>query len=224
MKIMLLTQYLENYADLAAVTNAERRAYVERWHRRGHDYINNTFVGELDGGLPFGFQRIKLIRNLLDSKIAPDVIFWQGCDTIILNHEKPIELFLGLPYADRYDFFITADVHGLNSDSFIVRNTPWVRSWLDFILSKVEWAQHHCWAEQAVMQRYWQSEGAIHKIMLLPQGMINSYDYSLYPPWDPATTAGQVQKGDFLLHLPGLDKEKRLEIFQSERVRELMIK
>jgi hypothetical protein len=224
MKITLLTQYLENYAALAAITGEERRAYVERWVRRGHNYVNHAMVGEYHGELPFGFQRIKLIRDLLDGADAPDAIFWMGCDTIILNHEKPIELFLGQPYADRYDFFITADVHGINSDSFIIRNTPWARKWLDFILHKLGTAAAHCWAEQRVIQLYWQDEKFVSKIMLLPQGMINSYDYALYPPWDPATTAGQVQKGDFLLHLPGLVEKQRIEIFTSQRVRDLMIK
>lgn len=222
MKIRLVTQYLPNYAEVAAITDKAREAYCAHWRAAGRDYSHCPIVGSRYDNLGLPFQRIKLIRDMLDEPGAPDLIVWHGCDVVITNPNIPIEAFTETRHTKDYHFYITYDVHGLNSDSFIVRNTDWSRRWLDFIMSKEPQYRNDCWTEQRVMQNHWQEEAWMYRILTMPQGFFNSYIYSLYKPW-PADTPGQFQRGDFCLHLPGLNKEQRLEILTSEWLKQVTV-
>ncbi len=222
MKILLLTHYLPNYAEVAAITDKAREDYCANWRSVGRDYSFRAVVGDYCP-LPFGFQRIKLIRDILDEPNAPDLVVWQGCDTIITNPNVAIEDITESHHLADYHLYITYDVHGLNADSFVLRNTEWARQWLDFILSKEPEYRRDCWSEQRVMQHCWQDERWLYRIITLPQSVLNSYAYDpLYKPWDK-TTPGQFKKGHFLLHLPGLDKEHRLHILSHPQMKEAMV-
>jgi hypothetical protein len=216
MKTLILTHYMPNYASLGAISDANKVDYCNRWVKAGKEYSFRAIVGDYDSSLPFGFQRIKAIKDIFESSNSPDVIFWQGSDTMITNPNISVEAITEGRHTRNYHFYITYDCHGINADSFIIRNTPWARDWLNFILSKVEEGKSHPWNEQYIMQKYWQDEKWLFRILALPQSVINSYLYDpLYKPWDK-TTAGQFEYGDFLLHLPGMSLEQRISIFTSE--------
>lgn len=221
-KILLLSQHLDNYAEVAAITHPTREAYCAHWRSVGKDYTFRVQLGDYkpELKLPFGFQRIRLIRDILDEPAAPDVVVWQGADTIILNPNWSIEDFIDGRHECWYDWYVAYDVHGLNTDSFIIRNTGWARQWLDFILSQAHASDG--WAEQRICQRHWQEEQWLHRICVLPQGLINAYLYELYPPWN-IDTAGRFQHGDWLLHLVGLNREQRLAILRSEWIKTLVV-
>ena len=50
----------------------------------------------------------------------------------------------------------------------------------------------------------------------------NSYLYTLYAR--PDTTEGHVKKGDLLLHIPGSSLEDRINIFNSQQIKDLTIR
>ncbi len=219
MKTLLLTHYLSNYAEVGLITDKAREDYCANWRALGRDYTHRAVVGDYCA-LPFGFQRMKLIRDILDEPNAPDLVFWQGCDTIITNPNVAVEDITEGRHTRDYHFYVTYDVHGINADSFLIRNTPWARQWLDFILSKEPEYRNDCWSEQRVIQHHWQDERWLYRILTLPQSVANSYLYvPLYQPW-PQDTPGQFKRGDYLLHLPGCDKTKRLDIFRSDWLRD----
>lgn len=222
MKILILTHYMPNYASLAAITDANKQEYCRNWNAAGKNYSFKAIVGDYDATLPFGFQRIKAIKDIFEAPEPPDMIFWQGCDTMITNPNIDVEEITEGRHTQNYHFYITYDCHGINADSFIVRNTPWARGWIDFMLNRVEEGKTHPWHEQYIMQKYWQDERWLFRILALPQSVINSYLYTPLYGWD-VTTPGQFERGDFLLHLPGQSLDQRISLFTSDWMRSAMV-
>ncbi len=210
MKIQIITQCLENYSELSDITNQNKQEYC-----RKHGYNFLPFIGNYTNG-PFGFQRLHLIKDNLSKY---DYIFWQGCDTLIMNFQKRIE---GLVDGLDFDFFITKDVHGLNSDSFIIKNSEWSFRFLEFLIGKTDEYANDCWAEQRAMMHNENHPDFKPRILFLPQNSFNSYFYEYYNRG--TDTPGQYHRGDFLLHLPGMNIKQRIEIFKSERVQSNIIK
>ena len=97
----------------------------------------------------------------------------------------------------------------LNNGSTLYRRSEWTKSWIDFILSKEPEYRHDCWYEQRIMQHFWEQPQWKEKICVLPQNSINSYSYSLYPPWNGGTP-GDWRSGDLVLSFPGTNMNQRV--------------
>lgn len=207
MKLTIVTHHLPNHQELADITSASKRRYAER-----HGYRFHEQIGEYSE-LGFDFQRIQIIRDLFfNSENPPDTIWWLGCDTMVMNHVKPVHEFL----ADGKSLHIHKDVNGLNNDSFLIRRTDWTRRFLDFTLEKAPEYAGDCWQSQRIWQHYVETDAWKDGLHILPHPGINSYFYDHYR-W-PTTTPGHFNRGDLLLHLPGMRLDERLAIFRSARV------
>lgn len=211
--LTIVTHYLPNHAELGQLTSVSKREYAERWRYGFHEQIGNY------NELGFDFQRIAIIRDLFLRENAPQVIWWLGCDTMIMNHTKPVTDVMGvLPWEK--SFWIAKDVNGINNDSFLIRNTLWSRAWLDFILTKEPEYRGDCWESQRIMQHY--ADEQMDHIQFVPPNCFNSYLYESYD-WT-SMTPGNFRTGDLVLHLPGMNLEQRLTIFRSDRVQSAIIR
>ena len=210
MKVLLLSHYLENYQKLADVVNTNKEEYCKI---HGYDY--RAMVGHYVDA-PFGFQRIKAMLDIMVMGTY-NIIWWTDIDSIILNFTKRIEDFVD----DDHDFYITRDVHLENGGSVIVKNTQKCREWLKYIW-ETRHTQTHEWVEQKSYQENMNHPDYKDIIKILPQNDINSYLYTLYAR--PDTTEGHVKKGDLLLHIPGSSLEDRINIFNSQQIKDLTIR
>jgi hypothetical protein len=115
-------------------------------------------------------------------------------------------------------------VNGINAGNFIIKNTEWSKSFLDFILSKVgSFENDQCVIEAIHNDPEWKD-----KIKILNHPSVNSYPYDLYSPsWGvigdriierPTHEEGDWQPGDFIIHLPGKTLLDRLEILKGVEV------
>lgn len=212
MKIALLTFYTSEYQSLADITIPNR----DEWCK-AHGYEHIVKVGPYKGLPYYAYDRLAYVRDLLDRENAPDIIWVLNVQGVITNMTRRLEPVLD----DEHDFWVNKDCHGLNLGSFIVRNTNWSRSWLDFLISMEPRYRNEPWKEQKCIMDWWQHEQWTWKIHLLPQRAINSYQYWRYNPWPPETP-GNWRKGDLALSLPGLNLEQRLEavkqILESDMV------
>lgn len=207
MTIALLTHYVptakDDYTQLAALTVPNRDEWCAR---HGYRHIVQCGTYKMQGAY-YAFDRLALLRDLLDKPDAPDIIWVLNVQALITNLTRPLD-FLD----DEHDCWLTKDCHGINLGSFIVRNTAWTKRWLDFIIAHEPAYRAADWKEQKVVQDWWMHEDWTWMIHLLPQRACNSFLYSpLYPPW-PATTPGQWRKGDLCLNLPGTSLQQRLDI------------
>ena len=102
MKILVLTQYAENYNELADVTVPVLKKYCER---HGYDLC----VHKIE--MPYHYKKHYVIEKLNNY----DLVFYIDIDAMVTNHKIKIESFLN----EEKDFYITKDLNELNGGVFM---------------------------------------------------------------------------------------------------------
>lgn len=207
MKCALVTIHDENYQFLSELTWDKNRSLYADKHGYGKIVQTNDFVDT-----SIGFSKIRLLLKTLYSSDY-DILAWSGTDTLITNFHIPLTEFV----YPGYHISIATDFNGIQSDSFVIRNTIETRSWLEMILNCQDQYKSHPFLEQGVMMETYQQ--CQHIIKLLPQRYLNSYYYPHYYSKgatsnnDSLGFSGNWQVGDFLLHSPDQPMNVRLELF-----------
>jgi hypothetical protein len=121
---------------------------------------------------------------------------------------------------DDYDFVIAVDCYNINNDSFLARATPNTIAWLRNTVSLREAYSGAKWLDQSAMIDTIDMMG--DRIKIVPQRVMNSYDYDQYPGLVPHIykkdllgNDGQWQPGDFLIHWPAVALDKRIVLAQN---------
>jgi hypothetical protein len=215
MKTMIFTLSRDNYKSLRDITSPNKIEYCQK-----HGYIfqerNDNFKFE-----NLGFEKIYRILEILEEKQC-DILYWCGTDTLITNYNIKITDLIDI----EHDFFIATDANNINADSFIIKNTIDAREFFLRIINSYPQYAHHCWAEQQVIiDLITQNEHYKNITKILPQKIINCYDYSIYPnsnfsgaidrlrnKQDFYGNYGQWEKGDFLIHWPATNLDQRLNL------------
>jgi hypothetical protein len=210
LNIAILTVYTEDYKPLADIVIPNLQRYCLK-----HDYDLYDF--KIDhSGVYYGYQKLeKLLAILKEENI--DAVLCIDLDVLITNHNIKIESFLD----SEHDFYITKDVNGINAGSFIIKSSEWSIKFLRTILHNT--SKFEC--EQNAFEYFNNLPEHKDKIKVLEHPSINSYMYAEYgPTWGiivdkkidkPLHKEGNWEIGDFILHLPGITFERRLEIFKS---------
>jgi hypothetical protein len=111
-------------------------------------------------------------------------------------------------------------VTALQADSFIMRGSQESVDYLTDILNQWPSYKHHPWVENQTMIDLRDKHASITHIV--PQWMMNAYDYSrfyyLRPEYRSGTDCygnrGQWRQGDFLIHWPASTLEQRLKFLE----------
>lgn len=157
--------------------------------------------------------KIQILQDVIGKIENDSWIWWTGGDLMITNFKIKLE-----DIADtNYHLIIASDFNGINSDSFLLRNSPEGRDYLNMI------------AETLPTYTNWEGEQGIMKdtyekykndlVKLVPQKVMNSYNYSLYrgrypePLIDKLGTVGDWSLGDFVIQWPATDLNFRLKAF-----------
>lgn len=212
MNTCVVSLYNDNYKELAEITLEDNcREYCKI-----HNY--DCYIKKDNFGLEhLGFEKIRLLLELLKTD-KYDWIYWRGADTLITNFQIKLENLID----PNYHFLISLDVHGINSDSLFIKNSPQGIKLFEDILSYSNTAPE----EQLVINHLYGSNQDI--IKLIPQKLMNSYNYPLYTSEEPWNVYGVQHEcilkqdqlgyyggwdiGDFLLHWPGIRNDKRIEL------------
>lgn len=200
--------------DMAKITVPNK---VEYCRRHGYDYYQVPFTGECHSWP--GYDRIPYLIALLKSG-EYDWIFWLGCDALITNLSIKLE-----ELTDRnFGMVISTDAFEVQMDSFLVQPR---RGGIE--LMEEIWAtrdgKHGPNYEQSNLARKIETGKFRPVVKLVPQRVMNSFDYSLYPAsWgarygtatDRLGTNGQWQPRDFVFHVPGKELSKKISELQSK--------
>lgn len=201
MKIVFTTEYGSNYKDIADLTTNVMREYCEK-----HGYEFRPLL--LDGtGNEYAYKKHEYFKELFKEKI--DTIFYLDADAIVTNFGVKIESFLD----SGSSFYITRHIGELNGGAMIIRNTVSGRLLNQAILNR----RNEYDNEQNVINALY-ADGAYRLLIsVVPHPAFNSFDYSLYPECHNirAREQGHWHEGDFVLHVPGLGIEHRLEVLKQ---------
>jgi hypothetical protein len=212
MKIAMATLNDDTYEPLAEITfHKNKREYCLR---HGYEAIQKN-SGWTFPKKAIGFEKLKQILEIFEEKPYLDWLHCSGCDTLVTNFNQKLEDIID----DTYHMIVCFDGNGMNVDSFLIKNSRVGKGLIKLILQVYDQYKDHFWYEQqAFIDYFFNAPLAKDIIKPLPQRVMNSYIYDLYPEWrekpqlDHTGHDGNWVHGDFMLHLPGISLEKRIEI------------
>lgn len=205
----VVTYFSPSYRQLAAITTATLQDYC-------HIHNYQLYLHEVDDNTPMYFVKTEIALQQLNEGF--DVVFAVDCDVLITNYKIGVEDFLD----DEHLFYACCDINGLNTGTFIVKNSAWTKNILREVLERKQMTLRYS-DEQNVYQMIRDD-----RVKHLPHPSINSILYELYAPsygvigykdgdevMLPTHEQGCWVKGDFLMHLPGKPLQERIEIFNN---------
>ena len=205
MRIVVFTEYGDNYIPIAAVTTPVMREYCER-----HGYEFRELILEGTGN-EYYYKKHEFIRDIFDNELV-GAVFYLDCDAIITNHAIALESFM--TYGAIFE--ITEHNGELNGGAILVRNSNRGNDINNFILSRRDKFQN----EQNVLNHY--REDLVHDGLLnvLPHPAFNSVDYSQYQEFPNlrSVTDGHWLPGCFVFHAPALGIDRRIELLKNIKI------
>ena len=215
MRIALYTLFFENYKPLADVVLPNWQDYADR-----HGYAIHYHCGKPEdfGSRPIGFQKMQYVYDELFLKDNPyDVVWVLDLDILVTNFNTRVEDFLD----HTHDYFVTTGVHGLCNGSFFLKKSDVSRRIIEYMLEN----KHGYDNEQNMLKCHLDDPLLRGHIRLFPYYAFSSLLFELYPERAHLTCFEKPWRcGDFVLHLAAVPLEKRLAIFQSQIIRDSIIK
>jgi hypothetical protein len=208
MSIGIATFHNEGYKDLAQYTyDGSLIPYAKK-----HNYKLICKTDNFSNEYSLMFEKIKILLDALNDNPNMDWIWWLDCDAMVTNFNIKLENIID----NDYHIIMTTDINGINCGSFLVKNSPQGKAWLEMIFSQrfVPRYTKHKWQEQAVVMETAKNYTDILKI--IPQKVINAYFYKFYSSdekygIDRLGMSGDWVLGDFVIHWPGVPNYQRIE-------------
>lgn len=149
-------------------------------------------------------------------------IRWFDADSVIMNPNIPLEIFLPPPAFPHIHLLVTADPHGLNNGVFFIR----VHSWSVELISAVIAFPYYNpdtelqYRDQSALVEVLKEKHFEKNVLYLPQRWFNAYQQALNPT--EAIYPFQLQRGDLLVHFPGVpDRGDRMRFYLEKAERHL---
>lgn len=201
MNIGVYVAYNSDFREVAAVTIPPLRAYCLR-----HGYhlgIYNDRIIKRD----VIWDRVDMWEDNLHKH---DWIVHLDADTLITNPDITFESILE-GVSDEASFVVSKDINGLNDGVLFIRNDEFSKIVLEEVWSSYGEMNIHC-AQDAFAGML--ESGYIRPSLFhfVPQKQINAYAYREYGEYDQP---GTWEVGDFILHLPGMGNNKRVELLKD---------
>lgn len=197
MKIGVFTSYDAYFEPVAAITVPVMREYCDR-----HGYEFKAYTERLST------RRIvwDKIQVLLYKIREFDYTVFLDADVLITNLCEPVEWWLD----DEGDVTLSRDVNGWNMGVIVIRNCcsseKWLlRAWHVGERTGIGSEQHAMCV--AMVER------PPDCVVTLPQSVSNCYPLPEYDEALPEGEDGAWKPSSFLMHLPGMPNDKRVEIF-----------
>ena len=241
MSVVIVSVHDEKYEPLAEWTlHKNKKQYCEKHGYQLHYATDGgaSIAGKpmqplqppiADTHIPIGWGKIFVMRQAMQKYPNAEWIFNTDCDVMITNMDIKIEDIIKEHANSNIHILIPADCNGINCGNMIVRNSPIGKAFLNTIISGLPLYRNWYMFENQLIQdmfvgshlrengitpggTLWASVGKI-----LPQRVMNSYDYSNLPRLknrpeykDILGTDGQWREGDFLIQWPATDLEYRI--------------
>lgn len=216
MKIAIIDAHDHNYDEIADISMPNREKYAKKHGYTFHVYKFNKLVPEQRSP---HWGRVLAIEQFLPSY---DWIFYCDTDAIILNDTMKIEDQID----DKYDIIAGPMPHEghLSTAGLIIKNSPWVMNFLKVWYSQTHFIDHPYFAtaesdhgatstdgggmffEQSAFEFLYDTNAEIRgKIKRIPRKFFNAI----------ASSAYMYNRGDFLIHFPGIPKQDKLNLMKT---------
>lgn len=206
-KYVVTTLHTPDWEEFASVTDQNKREYCDR-----HGYAFETkgdgpWNTRIDLGVmgDWGFERGYRFLEMFEKYPECEWVYFSDCDAMITNFTLPLDKIVD----NRYHVILAADINGTNCGNILIRNSEVGRGFCQSMVAarpayRDNMMAENQWIQEMATATYWRKY-----IKVVPQRIINSYDYSLYQfpkvtgTKDVLGVDGQWQPGDFMLHIVG---------------------
>eukprot|EP00252_Welwitschia_mirabilis_P023455 TRINITY_DN6624_c0_g2_i1.p1 TRINITY_DN6624_c0_g2~~TRINITY_DN6624_c0_g2_i1.p1 ORF type:complete len:357 (-),score=21.12 TRINITY_DN6624_c0_g2_i1:161-1231(-) len=209
-----------SFQGLMKLVEPNKKSYA-RTH--GYDFIDASDI--LDKRRPPSWSKILAVRTHLSRY---DWVFWNDADSLVTNPNIALEDVLhsiigDMEWNDMPDFIVTEDVTGVNAGMFFFRNSKWSKRFLDLWWNQTDFIRPfgHCKsgdndALKHLIKTMPANENKQHVRIPKMQCAFNSNLWS--PSWKSShrlmtltksVWRGVYAKGDFMIHLAGLNDKKK---------------
>lgn len=204
--IVVCTAHSPNYQEMADVTLPT----VERYCKR-HGY--NLFYDGLRDPREGDAMKITLFKGLYETGqfTGDDWFMWIDTDALVMNGGFSVAEMLSL---SQVHYVVGYDFNGMNTGVWFARFTSHAHHFLS-VAQNVSIAMG--WADQVGLIQTALSPPFNTWVALVPAKAFNAYPYELYG-WDHYAHKNEInnyEPGDFILHLPGIEYERRLELLRE---------
>lgn len=203
MKVACCTYYSPSYKALADISLPNLSEYC---HKHGY-YM---WVENIENDR-WEYVKHEMFERLF--KEGFDLIWYRDIDSVITNMIIPITDFVD----KENDLFITKDATELNGGSLILRKSETGR-WINRRILSVKGGFQN---EQNAINYFMKDPMFNQFVKVLTHPSINSYNYSLYPEckeYVGREDLGDWREGNFVLHVPALPMEKRIEVLKNAKI------
>ena len=139
-----------------------------------------------------------------------------------MNPNVPLDIFIPPPAFPHIHLLVTADPHGLNNGVFFIKVHPWS---VELIAAVVAFPYYRPetelqYRDQSALLEVLKEKHFKNNFLYLPQRWINAYQQALDPT--EAIHPFQLQRGDLLVHFPGVpDRDERMRFYLDKAERHL---
>ena len=198
-KIAIITCHSENMRSVADLTVPSHKAFADAW---GCDHEARVVPQE-----ECLWAKLNMVSEYLETH---ELVWWLDTDALVTESRPE-----GHPHPPAVDHVIaTADINGLNAGVFAAYSSPRTMRFFHACRTygKVLFGDRPD-ADQQTM-RYFSLDHPYKGIIeYVTQRAMNSYWPGAYEY--PGCEAAWWEPGDFILHLPGLPNERRVEILNE---------
>lgn len=200
--IHVLTHYTSSFKEIADITVPVMNNYCKK-----HNYTSSVkWTQQYDK-----YDGLYKLSQIMEICSDGDIAMVCDVDTLITNFDIKIEDFI----KDGKDFYVA---QGWNMGVFIVRITPASIKLINHLFFWIKEGRFNCEQDafEFYMQMYLLSD-ATDIIDTVPHPCFNSYISKLYPevPQPVTKEQGEWFPGAFVLHLPALPLEQRINLMKE---------
>ncbi|KAG4440062.1 hypothetical protein IFR05_004455 [Cadophora sp. M221] len=191
----------------------ERALKTHEEHNRIHNYRMHLLRHSILDGYwtkPAYILSLLLLELGKEKEDRLSWLFWVDADTVVLNHNVPIEIFMPPPEHNAIHLLVTDDWNGLNNGVFLLRVDPWAVELFTGITSFRDFQPNTTltFQDQSAMEILLKQPKYAKHTVRVPQRWFNAYKDEK----DKELKPDQVRGGDFLVHLAGVNpREKFLD-------------
>ena len=204
MRFVVVTLHTPDWQAFADITDKNKKEYCDRhgyaFETQGdgpwHTDIGRGIMGD------WGFERGYRFLDMFKKYPECEWVLFSDCDALITNRTITLDRVVD----NRFHVIVPADCNGTNCGNILIRNSEIGRAFCEsMVASRPAYRDNvmaeNQWIQEMATATYWSKW-----IKVVPQRIMNSYDYTLYtdlPPKDVLGIDAQWKSGDFILHIVG---------------------
>ncbi len=217
MRIAVLATCDDNFEPISSLTIPVFKEYC---FRLTYEFI---FCKERLSDRHPVWDKIALIQKVLDQNLPFDWYMFADTDLLIMNHTIKLENFID----DNVDFIGCNDCHAYNAGVFFFKNNEFNKDFFSKVWNinqndhRLDGRFNMTQGEQKAMAAIMNDQpNKEQHFKMVSQKQFNCYDYTLYNRL--ASTEGQFEMGDFIIHFPGLslgDRVRHIREYKEKIIR-----